>query len=115
MRVGSGRFVRLCRVGRSFFKQRPANGSSKRSTAASRCETIVGPNRSPLAACLLLKWSKNDLGIKAMHREALEQTKLMGLREPAEAYARKLIGRNEALSSENTLLWNESLETQVQA
>jgi hypothetical protein len=53
---------------------------------------------------------KNDLGIKAMHREALETDGTYALREPAEAYARKLTGRNEALSSENTLLWNESLE-----
>jgi hypothetical protein len=53
---------------------------------------------------------KNDLGIKAMHREALETDGTCALREPAEAYAPKLTGRNEALSSENTLPWNESLE-----
>jgi hypothetical protein len=53
---------------------------------------------------------KNDRGIKAMHREVLETDETYALREPAKAYARKLTGRNEALSSENTLPWNESLE-----
>ena len=53
---------------------------------------------------------KNDLGIKAMHREVLETGGTYALREPAGAYARHFTGENEALSSENTLLWNESLE-----
>jgi len=56
---------------------------------------------------------KNDLGIKAMHREVLEADGMYALREPSEAYTRNLTGENKALSSENTLPWNESLETQV--
>jgi hypothetical protein len=54
---------------------------------------------------------KNDLGIKAMHREVLKTDGTSALCEPAEAYARNFTGENEALSSENTLPWNESLRS----
>ena len=54
---------------------------------------------------------KNDLGVKASYREVVQADGIYVLREPAEAYARNLTGKNEALSSENTLPWNESLET----
>jgi REP element-mobilizing transposase RayT len=57
-----------------------------------------------------VKTVKDDLGIKAMHREVLETDGTYVLREPSEAYTRNLTGENEALSSENTLPWNESLE-----
>ena len=53
---------------------------------------------------------KNDLGIKAMHREVVRADETYALHEPSEAYERNFPGENEALSSENTLLWNESLE-----
>jgi putative transposase len=53
---------------------------------------------------------KNDLGIKAMHREVLETNGTYALHEPSEAYARNLTGENEALSSENTLPWKERPE-----
>jgi putative transposase len=53
---------------------------------------------------------KNDLGVKAMHREVVQADGTYALREAAEAYARNFTGENEALSSENTLPWNESLE-----
>jgi hypothetical protein len=56
---------------------------------------------------------KGDLGIKAMHREVLETDGTYALHEPSEAYTRNLTGENEALGSENTLPWNESLENQV--
>jgi REP element-mobilizing transposase RayT len=46
---------------------------------------------------------KNDLGIKAMHREMLETDGTYALHEPSEAYTRNFTGDNEALSSENTL------------
>jgi hypothetical protein len=45
-----------------------------------------------------------------MHREVVHADGTYALRESAEAYARNFTGENEALSSENTLLWNESLE-----
>ena len=53
---------------------------------------------------------KNDLGVKAMHREVVQADGTYALREAAEAYARNFTGENEALSSENTFTWNESLE-----
>ncbi len=45
-----------------------------------------------------------------MHREVLEADETYALREPAEAYAANFTGQTEALSSENTVLWNESVE-----
>jgi len=45
-----------------------------------------------------------------MHREMVQADGTYALREPAEAYAPNFTGENEALSSENTLPWNESLE-----
>jgi hypothetical protein len=53
---------------------------------------------------------KNDLGVKAMHREVLQADGTYALREPAEAYANDFTGKNEALSSENTFYWNETTE-----
>jgi len=53
---------------------------------------------------------KNDLGIKAIHREVLETDGTYALREPSEAYTRNLTGENDALSSENTLPWNEIVD-----
>ena len=53
---------------------------------------------------------KNDLGVKAAHREVLAADGTYALREPSEAYTRNLTSENEALSSENMFTWNESLE-----
>jgi putative transposase len=53
---------------------------------------------------------KGELGVKALHREFEPLGDAYALRERSEAYARKFTDKNEALSSENTLLWNESLE-----
>jgi hypothetical protein len=52
-----------------------------------------------------------ELGIKAMYREVLETDGSYSLREPSEAYVRNFPGENQPLRSENTLPWNESLET----
>jgi len=41
---------------------------------------------------------KNDLGVKAMHREVLETDETYALREPAEAYAGKFTDKIEALN-----------------
>jgi len=53
---------------------------------------------------------KSDLGIKAMHREAVHADGIYALREPSEAYVRRFAAVSEALRSENTFPWNESLE-----
>ncbi|HEY2922213.1 MAG TPA: transposase [Candidatus Binatia bacterium] len=53
---------------------------------------------------------KNDLGVKAMYREVVEVDATYALREPTEAYAGKFTGKNEVLSSENTVLWDENAE-----
>lgn len=54
---------------------------------------------------------KNGLGMKATHREVIEADETYTLREPAAAYARNFIGKTEALSSENSILWDENLES----
>ena len=53
---------------------------------------------------------KNDLGVNAMHREVLQADGTYALREPAEAYAGNFTDKNEALRSENTIVWDESAE-----
>lgn len=50
---------------------------------------------------------KNNLGVKAMHREVIEANGTYALREPAEPYARNFTGEIKPLSAENTLLWDE--------
>jgi putative transposase len=56
---------------------------------------------------------KNDLGIKAMHREVIRADETYALHEPSEAYERNFPGENEALRSENTLPWEKASKTQV--
>ena len=51
---------------------------------------------------------KGDLGIKAMHREVLETDGTYALHEPSESYTRNLPDENEALTSENTIFWEEN-------
>ena len=53
---------------------------------------------------------KTELGMKAMHRDFEPAGEAYALREPSEAYGGNLTGKNETLSSKNTLPWNESLE-----
>jgi hypothetical protein len=61
-----------------------------------------------------VKKIKGELGIKAMHREVESLGDSYALRERSEAYARQFAVQfaveNEALRSENTFPWNESLE-----
>jgi putative transposase len=52
---------------------------------------------------------KTELGIKALHREAEQIGEGYVLREQSERYPTKFAGENSALSSENTLFWNESV------
>ncbi len=43
---------------------------------------------------------KNNLGVKAMHRELVETDETYALRESAEAYAGKFTGKIEALRTQ---------------
>jgi putative transposase len=53
---------------------------------------------------------KNDLGVKATHREVIQADGVYALREPSEAYAGKFTGKIDALRTQNTILWDESVE-----
>jgi putative transposase len=53
---------------------------------------------------------KNDLGVKARHRDVIEVDETYALREPSEAYAGKFTGKIEALRPQNTILWDESVD-----
>ena len=53
---------------------------------------------------------KNDLGVKAAHRDVVGLNGSYALREPTETYAGKFTGEIEALSIENTFFWDETLE-----
>ena len=54
---------------------------------------------------------KNDLGVKARHRDVIEADGSYALREPSEAYAGKFTGKIEALRTQNTVLWDETVAT----
>jgi hypothetical protein len=53
---------------------------------------------------------KNDLGVKATHREVIEADGSYTLREPAGAYASNFTGESETLRSQNTFFWDESVD-----
>ena len=53
---------------------------------------------------------KSELGFKAAHREVIEGDGTYALREQSESYGSNFTGKNEALSSGNTRLWNENSE-----
>jgi hypothetical protein len=97
--------VRLCRSERfskRWVEQALENGDAPRDDRWSEALAV--------GSLAFVETVKNDLGIKARHREVARADGTYALREPAEAYARNLTGENEALSSENILPWNESLE-----
>ena len=53
---------------------------------------------------------KNDLGVKASHRDVIETDGTFALREPSEAYAGKFTGKSEVLRIQNTILWDENVD-----
>jgi hypothetical protein len=57
-----------------------------------------------------IKTVKNDLGIKARYRGVIEADESYALREPTEAYAGKFTGGIEALRTQNTMVWNKSVD-----
>jgi hypothetical protein len=53
---------------------------------------------------------KSELGFKAAHRDVIEGDESYALREPSEAYACKFAAVNAALRTENTFLWDETVD-----
>jgi putative transposase len=53
---------------------------------------------------------KGELGAKARHRDVIEADGSYALREPSEAYAGKFTEKNDALRTQNTILWDESVD-----
>ena len=53
---------------------------------------------------------KNELGFKASHRDVIELNGSHALREPGEAYGRNFAGESEALTFQNTFLWDEIVD-----
>ena len=71
--------------------------------------------RDELAAVIVIRLVfvenvRNQLGFKAAHRELIEVQGSYVRREPAAAYAGKFVGEKAALSSENALVWDETVE-----
>ena len=54
---------------------------------------------------------KSELGIKAMHRRVEQAGATSVLRERSEAYGGESGGENDALTPENTILWDKNAET----
>jgi len=53
---------------------------------------------------------KTELGVKALHREFEPVGEAYALREPSETYAGKFTGKIDALRTQNTVLWDESVD-----
>ena len=53
---------------------------------------------------------RNQLGFKTAHRDVTQVQGSYVLCEPAAAYAGKFVGEKAALSSENTLVWDKTVE-----
>ena len=53
---------------------------------------------------------KTELGVKALHREFEPVGEAYALREPSETYAGKFTGKIDALRTQNTILWDESVD-----
>jgi putative transposase len=54
---------------------------------------------------------KNDLGVKAMHREVLQADGTYALREQSETYGHEFASESDALRLENSISWDENAET----
>ena len=54
---------------------------------------------------------RSDLGIKAMHREVAQLEGTYILREQSEAYGEDFASENDSLTLNNTISWEENIET----
>jgi len=91
-----------------------------RSTAALRSScSIVGPTvrndrwseAIAVGNLALVEKVKSELGFRAVHREVEQKEGMCVLREPTEAYAGKLTFENDALTPENTVAWERTIES----
>jgi len=53
---------------------------------------------------------KNELGVKAMHREVAQVRGMYTLRERSEAHAGDFASENDALTLDNTISWEENVK-----
>jgi len=54
---------------------------------------------------------RSELGIKAMHREVAQLEGTYILREQSEAYGEDFASENDSLTLNNTISWEENIET----
>ena len=52
---------------------------------------------------------KNELCVKASHRDVIAADGSYALREPSEDYGGKFTGKIDALRAQNTFFWDESV------
>jgi putative transposase len=53
---------------------------------------------------------RSELGVKAMHREVVQLDGTSTLREESDAYGSDFVSENDALTLDNTILWEENVE-----
>jgi hypothetical protein len=53
---------------------------------------------------------KSELGFQAAHRDVIDGGGDYALREPDEPYGLSFASKHEALRTENTFIWNESID-----
>ena len=54
---------------------------------------------------------RSELGAKAMHREVVQLDGTYTLREESESYGRHFASENDALMTDNTILWEKNAES----
>ena len=66
-----------------------------------------------VGSLIVVEKVKNEFGSKAAHREAIEVDGTHALYEPREAHGPDFAGESEALSIENTKIWNSNSKVSV--
>lgn len=90
------------RAQREWVEQGPENGVIMRDDRWS--ESIA------VGSLAFVEKVKDQLGIKATHRDVLPADGTYTLREASEPYVRQSTGESEVLSAKNTFFWDESVE-----
>ena len=98
---GFGELADFQRAHRQWVEQGLENGLLVRDDR--RSESIAVGKRE------FVENVKDELGVKAAHRDVIEADGTYALREQAEAYGLSFVAESEALRAENTFFWNETV------
>ena len=98
--------LRICRT----FKEHTVSGSSERLRTGWRLVNERWSESIAVGSLSFVEKVKISLASKPHIASMIEVQGSYVLREPAAAYAGKFVGEKAALSSENALVWDETVE-----